>query len=108
MGEFLRPVLELMVLLPGMLLAYLPMKQYLRMRPAVLTAVAVPLALLLCLAGGAVGCFVHVDTVWLFFPAVAVMGFSISIRCRSPGGSLSASSLPYAACSAAWAAPPLR
>ena len=75
MGEFLRPVLELMVLLPGMLLAYLPMKQYLRMRPAVLTAVAVPLALLLCLAGGAVGCFFHVDTVWLFFPAVAVMGF---------------------------------
>lgn len=75
MGEFLRPVLELMVLLPGMLLAYLPMKQYLRIRPAVLTAVAVPLALLLCLAGGAVGCFFHVDTVWLFFPAVAVMGF---------------------------------
>ena len=80
MGEFLRPVLELMVLLPGMLLAYLPMKQYLRMRPAVLTAVAVPLALLLCLAGGAVGCFFHVDTVWLFFPAAAVMGFFCSSR----------------------------
>lgn len=70
---FLVPVLELMVLLPGMLLAYLPMKEYLRLRPVKLAAATVSLALFLSLAGGAVSCFFHVETIWLFFPAAAIM-----------------------------------
>lgn len=58
--------MELMVFLPGMLLAYFPMKQYLRLRPARL---AVPLILLLCLAGEAVCRFFPIHILWLFFPA---------------------------------------
>lgn len=66
--------MELIVFLPGMLLAYFPMKQYLRLRPAKLAAVTVPLILLLCLAGEAVCRFSHINILWLFFPASAIMG----------------------------------
>lgn len=66
--------MELMVFLPGMLFAYFPMKRYLRLRPAKLAAVAVPLILLLCLAGEAVRCFSHINVLWLFFPAAIIMG----------------------------------
>ena len=66
--------MELMVFLPGMLLAYFPVKQYLRLRPARLAAAAVPLILLMCLAGEAVRRFFHVNIPWLFFPAAAITG----------------------------------
>ena len=66
--------MEFMVFLPGMLLAYFPVKQYLRLRPARLAAVTVPLILLLCLAGETVRRFFHINILWLFFPAAAVMG----------------------------------
>ena len=65
--------MEFMVFLPGMLLAYFPVKQYLRLRPARLAAVTVSLILLLCLAGESVCRFFHLNILWLFFPA-AVMG----------------------------------
>lgn len=74
MTEFLQTALELTVMLPGMLLAYLPMKGYLRMPPAKLAAISISLTVFLCSAGGAVSCLFHVDTVWLFFPATAIMG----------------------------------
>lgn len=74
MMEFLCPSLELMILLPGMLLAYLPMKGYLRMPPMKLAALTASLVLLLCLAGGAASSLFHVRTVWLFFPAAITMG----------------------------------
>ncbi|MBD5089147.1 MAG: GHKL domain-containing protein [Clostridiales bacterium] len=74
MMEFLCPTLELMILLPGMLIAYLPMKQHLRMSPAKLTIVTVLLTLFLCFAGGAVSFLSHIQTVWLFFPATIIMG----------------------------------
>lgn len=66
--------MELMVFLPGMLLAYFPMKQYLRLRPARLAAVTVPLILFLCLAGEAARRFSHINILWLLFPAATVMG----------------------------------
>lgn len=66
--------MELMVFLPGMLLAYFPVKQYLRLRPAKLAAVTVPLILVLCFAGQAVCRFSHISILWLFFPAAAIMG----------------------------------
>ncbi len=66
--------MELMVFLPGMLLAYFPVKQYLRLRPAKLAAVAVPLILFLCLAGEGVRHFFAINILWLFFPAAAIMG----------------------------------
>ena len=66
--------MELMVFLPGMLLAYFPMKQHLRLRPAKLAAAAVSLILLLCLVGEIVRYFFHIDILWLFFPAAAIIG----------------------------------
>ena len=74
MTEFLRSSLELTVLLPGMLLACLPVKGYLRLSPVRLAAVTVPLVLFLCCAGSAVSCLFHVETLWLLFAAAAVMG----------------------------------
>lgn len=73
MAEFLRPAIELMILLPGMLLANLPMKGYLRMPPGKLAAVTASLIFFLCCAVGAVNCFFHLGTLWPFFPA-AIMG----------------------------------
>ena len=74
MKEFLCATIECMVLLPGMLCAYLPMKQYLRMRPFRLAAFMVPLILLLCLAGGVLSWGFHVNPIWLLFPIAAIAG----------------------------------
>ena len=52
MNQFLRPFLELTVILPGMFLAYLPVSSYLRQKPLKLTAWLFPLLLGLCISGG--------------------------------------------------------
>ena len=52
MKDILRPVLELTVVFPGLLLAYFPVSSYLKLSPAKLAAGAVPLLLGLCLGGG--------------------------------------------------------
>ena len=72
--DFLCPTLELMIFLPGILLAYLPMKHYLRLHPVKLAAITALLTLFLCLTGGAVSCFFHISALWLFFPIAIVMG----------------------------------
>ena len=53
MTDILRPVLELSVIIPGILLAYLPVKNYLRQTPLKLTAWLLPLLLGICILGGA-------------------------------------------------------
>lgn len=75
MKEFFCPALELMVLLPGILLAYLPMKQHLKIRPLRLAGLTIPLLLLLCAVGGGICCFFSVNPRWLFLPVAAVAGF---------------------------------
>ncbi len=82
MTEFLCHSLELMVILPGMLLAYLPMKQHLKLRPAEIIAVVLPLSLLVCLAGGAAVCLLPVRTIWLLAAAAAVMGAVYALTLR--------------------------
>ena len=52
MKDILRPILELTVVFPGLLLAYFPVRSYLKRSPARLAAWAVPLLLGLCLGGG--------------------------------------------------------
>ena len=52
MKDVLRPILELTVVFPGLLLAYFPVGSYLKLPPAKLAAGAVPLLLGLCLGGG--------------------------------------------------------
>lgn len=74
MTEFLSPVLELSVILPSLLLAYLPMKHYLKLPPRKLTALAVPFALLLCLSGGALCFFGSVPALYMLFPVALAAG----------------------------------
>ena len=52
MKDILRPILELTVVFPGLLLAYFPVRSYLKQSPPRLAAWAVPLLLGLCLGGG--------------------------------------------------------
>ena len=52
MKDILRPILELTVVFPGLLLAYFPVRSYLKRSPARLAAWAAPLLLGLCLGGG--------------------------------------------------------
>jgi len=74
MKILLRAAMELMALLPGLVLACLPMKQHLRVRPARLAAAAVPALLLLCAAGGGLCSFFHIKTIWLFWGLAALAG----------------------------------
>lgn len=74
MTEFLSPVLELSVILPGLLLAYLPMKQYLKLPPRKMAALASAFALLLCLAGGALCFFFSIQALYMLLPVAAAAG----------------------------------
>ena len=52
MREALRPILELAVVIPGLLLAYLPVKSFLKQPRGKLAAWLVPMMLGLCIGGG--------------------------------------------------------
>lgn len=73
MTDILRPVLELSVIIPGILLSYLPVKSYLRQTPLKLTAWLLPLLLGICIFGGAVCCALHFPTRWILFPLLPVI-----------------------------------
>ena len=73
MTDILRPVLELSVIIPGILLSYLPVKSYLRQTPLKLTAWLLPLLLGICIFGGAVCCAFHFPTRWILFPLLPVI-----------------------------------
>lgn len=75
MTDILRPVLELSVIIPGILLAYLPVKSYLRQTPLRLTAWLLPLLLGVCILGGVVCCILQVPTRWILFPILPVIMF---------------------------------
>ena len=75
MTDILRPVLELSVIIPGILLAYLPVKSYLRKTPLKLTAWLLPLLLGVCILGGVVCCILQVPTRWILFPILPVIMF---------------------------------
>lgn len=74
MSDILCSTLELSILFPGMLLAYLPMKPHLRMRPAKLITVTTPLLVFLCLIFSFVCYSFRLKTVLMLFPAVLLCG----------------------------------
>lgn len=57
MKDLIRPVLEFTVILPGILLAFLPVKPYLKQAPLRLAAWLLPLLLAVCIFSGVL-CFV--------------------------------------------------
>ena len=73
MTDILRPVLELSVIIPGILLVYLPVKSYLKQAPLKLTAWLLPLLLEICILGEAVCCALYLPTRWVLFPLLPVI-----------------------------------
>lgn len=64
MKDILRPILELSVVFPGLLLAYFPVKSYLKQLPGKLAAWLLPLMASLCVGGGLVCYQLRVSTVF--------------------------------------------
>lgn len=79
MLDFLCPTLELLILAPGLLLAYLPMKQYLRISSGKLAALLTPSVLLLIIACGSVSCLFSIHTRYLLIFAAAIMGIAYAL-----------------------------
>lgn len=63
MKDILCPILELTVVLPGVLLAYFPVKSYLKQSPGRLAAWLLPLLTVLCTGGGLICYELRVSTV---------------------------------------------
>lgn len=74
MIDILRPIVELAIIFPGALFAYLPMKRYLRISYGKLSAIATPILLLLCVPGGALCYFLHIGTLWVSLPILLITG----------------------------------
>ena len=65
MKDILRPMLELFVALPGLLLAYFPVKSYLKQSPRNLAAWLLPLMAGLGVVGGLVCYRLRISTVFV-------------------------------------------
>ena len=73
MTDFFRPLLELTVILPGMLLAYFPVKPYLKQPPLKLAAWMAPLLAALSVLGSAFCFWKQLPTrpvLFLFLPVL--------------------------------------
>ena len=74
MTDALRPILELTVVLPGLLLAYFPVRSYLKQTPRKLAAWLFPLMAALCAGGGLLCYYLRAPTaVALAFITLAAM-----------------------------------
>ena len=67
MDMILRPILELTVIIPGILLAYLPVKTYLRQQPGRLAAWLLPLLAGICVLGGVLCYTLRISTLPVLF-----------------------------------------
>ncbi len=75
MESLLCAVLELTIVLPGLLLAYLPMGAYLKIHPAKLCAVLVPSLTVLCIAGGFVCWILRIQTALMLLAVILISAF---------------------------------
>ena len=66
-------MLELAVLIPGTLLAYLPMKEHLKIKMGALTAIWLSTLLMLCIVGGLFCYSFEIKTISLILPAFILM-----------------------------------
>lgn len=70
MSEIMRPILEIAVIIPGMLLAYLPVKTCLRQAPFKLGLWMFPLLLGISLSGGIVCYYFQIMTTLFLIPVL--------------------------------------
>ena len=82
MENILRPILEISVIIPGILLAYFPVNSYLKQSPAKLAGWMLPLLLLLSVSGGCVSYQLNIPTAPFLFIAVliAAVAYTKSLR----------------------------
>ena len=73
MLNVLRPIIELSAIIPGVLLAYFPMKRHLKVKVGRLAAVGVPISILLCILGGFVSFLLKTQALWVAIPIVIVL-----------------------------------
>lgn len=75
MITILCPIIELSILLPGIFVAYLPMKQHLRTHFVKLLSIMTLFIILLCLTGGFICYFFNINILRVLFPCVILCGF---------------------------------
>lgn len=86
MSEIMRPILEIAVIIPGMLLAYLPVKACLRQAPFKLGLWMFPLLLGISLSGGIVCYYFQIMTTLFLIPVLLFSCCFIIKLFRSPFG----------------------
>ena len=69
----IRPILELTVIIPGMLLAYLPVKECLKQAPVKLALWLTPLLLTLSLSGGIICYMLQLPVRLLLLPVLLLL-----------------------------------
>ena len=74
MPDILRPILEFAVIIPGLLLAYLPMKEHYRGRPVKIFVRMFPLAVFLCTAAGILCYMLKARTLWAMPAVILIIG----------------------------------
>ncbi len=80
MIDVLRPIIEIAVIMPGLLLAYLPMSRHLRTSKGKLLLLWIPILNFLCTAGGGLCYFLRIKTIWVILP---VFFITAVIYCRT-------------------------
>lgn len=76
MTDMLRPVLETLVVIPGMLIAYLPVQSYLKQRPLKLFLWLAPLLSVMAVMGGLLSYALSIPARWAVF-AIALISMVI-------------------------------
>ena len=79
MKDILRPILELLVVLPGLLLGYFPVKAYLKQSPGRLAVWLFPLMACLCIGSGLV-CYRFQDSTFFALAVVALAAACLYTR----------------------------
>lgn len=74
MIDILQPIVEIAVILPGVLLAYLPMSRHLRISKGKLLLLWIPILIFLCTAGGSICYFLQIKTIWVAVPVFFLAG----------------------------------
>lgn len=74
MKEFLCPMVEMTILFPGAVLAYLPTKKRLNISVKKLLALEIPLLLGICIIGGLISYHFQIAVRWVMIPASVLAG----------------------------------
>lgn len=75
MTDFICPIMEFAVIIPGALIAYLPMKRHMKMSRGKLALMWIPALILICMLGGSLSYLLNCNTIWVMIPAILLAGY---------------------------------